>query len=157
MLEGKIDTWDFQVQFSAWKGNSLHVTSSINLVENLGFRGDATHTRDHSSLAERRAGSNPPPYAELPVVADAPLDRIVFGEKLHASLELTEWLFGEGRECEQANKLERLSAELLEARERLGQAASGSALQAGEIQALRAELTGYYGFSGALRCLRKLF
>jgi hypothetical protein len=156
MLEGKIDTWDFQVQFSAWKENALHVTSSQNLVENLGFRGDATHTRDHSPLAERRARSNPPPYSELPVLADAPLDRIVFGEKLHASLALAEWLFGEGRECEHANKVERLSAELREARGHLGQAASDLALQARENQVMKSELAGYYGFSGALRCLRKM-
>ena len=31
MFQGKIDTWDFQVQFSALKENALHVTSSRTL------------------------------------------------------------------------------------------------------------------------------
>jgi hypothetical protein len=157
MLGGKIDTWDFQVQFSAWKENSLHVTSSRNLVENLGFRGDATHTREHSPLAERPAKSNPPPYEKLEVLADATLDRIVFGEKLHVSLALADWLFGEGREREHAKEVDRLAADLLGARSQLGQAAAEISLQAAEIQATRSELAGYYGFSGALRCLRKMF
>ncbi|MEI8309174.1 MAG: glycosyltransferase family 2 protein [Verrucomicrobiota bacterium] len=157
MLEGKIDTWDFQVQFSAWKGNALHVTSSCNLVENLGFRGDATHTRDHSPLAERLARPNPPPYSDLPVLADEPLDRIIFGEKLHASLALAEWLFGGGRESELGNQAERLAADLAEARSQAGQLTSDIASQAEDIQAMRSELAGYYGFSGALRCLCKIF
>ncbi len=157
MLEGKIDTWDFQVQFSAWKKNSLHVTSSRNLVENFGFRGDATHTRTPSPLAARHTIPNPAPYPDLPVVVDTILDRIVFGEKLHASLELAEWLFGGGRERECANKVERLSAELLEARGHLGQAAADIALKAEHIHAMKSEIAGYYGFSGALQCLRKMF
>ena len=157
MLQGKIDTWDFQVQFSAWKENSLHVTSSRNLVENLGFRGDATHTRDHSPLAERVSSSNPPPYADLPVIADQAMDRIVFGEKLHASLALAEWLFGDSRERELAISLERLETDLIDARNRAGQLASSIASQAEEIRTMRSELVGYYGISGALRCLRKMF
>lgn len=157
MLKGEIDTWDFQVQFCAWKANALHLTSSRNLVENLGFRGDATHTKGHSPLAERRAQSNPPPYAEVPVLADESLDRIVFGEKLHASLALAEWLFGESQERDRARQVERLSADLVEAQSRIGQLSSEIASLNGEIQSERSELARYYGFSGALRCLRKMF
>ena len=157
MLAGKIDTWDFQVQFSAWKANSLHVTSSRNLVENLGFRGDATHTRGHSPLAERKTRPNPPPYGKLPVVADASLDRIVFGEKLHASLELAEWLFGGSRERELADNVERLAADLAETQGQARQFASDISSQAEVMRALKSELAAYYGFSGALRCLKKIF
>lgn len=157
MLAGKIDTWDFQVQFSAWKEHSVHVTSSRNLVENLGFRGDATHTRDHSPLAERQAAQNPPPYPELPAVADAAFDRIVFGEKLHASLELAEWLFDGGPERELRSKAEALDAELAEARGESGRLAADNAAQAEELRATRAELARFYGVSGAVRSLRKMF
>lgn len=157
MLAGKIDTWDFQVQFSAWKENSLHVTSSRNLVENLGFRGDATHTRGPSPLAERQITPNPAPYAQIPVLADTSLDRIVFGEKLHASLELAEWLFGGCRERELASNVERLEADLSEVRARAGLLADDIAVQAEEIRTMRSELDEYYGVSGALRCLRKMF
>lgn len=166
MLEGKIDTWDFQVQFSAWKQDALHVTSSRNLVENLGFRGDATHTKGHSPLAERKSSPNPPPYEDLPLQANEALDRIVFAEKLQASTELAEWLFGESREREVVRQhtlqVEGLTSELaatLGKNEWLQQELLKEEVQlqtqAQEAEALKSELDGYYGISGALRCLGK--
>ncbi len=155
MLKGGIDTWDFQVQFSAWRENALHVTSTKNLVENLGFRNDATHTRDHSPLAERTAKSNPPPYADLPVLANAPLDRIIFGEKLHASLALAEWLFGEARELEHSKQMAHLDGNLRDALSRIRQLSGEIESLTAEIQKQGSELSSYYGLSGAIRCLRK--
>ena len=95
MLKGDIDTWDFQVQFCSWRKESLHVTSSRNLVQNLGFRVDGTHTKEASVLGNRPVEENPPPYNDLSVEANESLDRIVFSEKLHASKELVEWLYGQ--------------------------------------------------------------
>jgi hypothetical protein len=39
-----IDTWDYQFFFQAWANNQVHIRPSKNLVQNLGFGADATHT-----------------------------------------------------------------------------------------------------------------
>jgi len=42
---GLIDTWDFQFMFLQWKLNGLTITPNVNLIKNIGFDNDATHTR----------------------------------------------------------------------------------------------------------------
>lgn len=42
----KIDTWDYQLQFLTFFQNGLCVTPNVNLISNIGFREDATHTND---------------------------------------------------------------------------------------------------------------
>lgn len=42
--QGKINTWDYQWAFSIWKNNGIVVTPNVNLVSNIGFGTDATHT-----------------------------------------------------------------------------------------------------------------
>jgi hypothetical protein len=37
-------TWDYAWLFSAWVNEGLHAVPNVNLVSNLGFREDATHT-----------------------------------------------------------------------------------------------------------------
>ncbi len=49
---GKIDTWDQQFQFLTFFENGLCVTPNTNLISNIGFGTDATHTfeaRDHNA------------------------------------------------------------------------------------------------------------
>jgi len=41
---GKIDTWDMIWQYSFWSNNLLAATPYVQLVENIGFDSDATHT-----------------------------------------------------------------------------------------------------------------
>jgi hypothetical protein len=48
--------WDFPWIYSCWTRGGLAVTPSTNLVENLGFGSDATHTTDSSSHLRIRAG-----------------------------------------------------------------------------------------------------
>jgi len=48
--------WDFPWIYSCWTRSGLAVTPSANLVENLGFRSDATHTIDISSHLRIQAG-----------------------------------------------------------------------------------------------------
>lgn len=50
--EGKMDTWDFQWMYSCWKQGGLTIQPSVNLVSNLGFREDATHTTAESNFAK---------------------------------------------------------------------------------------------------------
>ena len=44
MRWGKIDTWDYQWTLAQMAAGGLTATSNANLVENVGFREDATHT-----------------------------------------------------------------------------------------------------------------
>ena len=46
---GTVDTWDWQVTYAAMAADQLTVTSNTNLVENIGFAADATHTKLGSS------------------------------------------------------------------------------------------------------------
>ncbi len=43
---GKIDTWDYQFNFITFFDNGLCATPNVNLISNIGFRPDATHTPD---------------------------------------------------------------------------------------------------------------
>ena len=52
-----MNTWDYQLMFSAWQHECLSIAPSVNLVSNLGFRADATHSTNG-------IGSE---YAEIPV------------------------------------------------------------------------------------------
>ena len=51
---GEIDTWDHQFTFACLRHQALCVVPAVNLVSNLGFREDATHTRERNNMAELR-------------------------------------------------------------------------------------------------------
>jgi len=44
VVAGKIDTWDYQWAWACWFQNGLCVVPNRNLISNIGFRKDATHT-----------------------------------------------------------------------------------------------------------------
>src|SRR5438128_857318 len=48
--KGKIDTWDFQWVYACWRNHALSIHPNVNLVTNLGFGADATHTPRISPL-----------------------------------------------------------------------------------------------------------
>lgn len=43
---GEIDTWDYSWAFNCWQRSGLTVLPESNLVTNIGFRDDATHTTE---------------------------------------------------------------------------------------------------------------
>jgi hypothetical protein len=47
-INGKIDTWDYQWQYFMGLNRSLSIVPASNLVENVGFGADATHTTTES-------------------------------------------------------------------------------------------------------------
>ena len=55
MKEKKIDTWDYQWTFTLWSNNQLTVLPNVNLIENVGFGEDATHTVGESEFANLKA------------------------------------------------------------------------------------------------------
>ena len=46
VYKNKIDTWDYQWTFSCWVQNGLTVLPNVNLVSNIGFGIENTHTPD---------------------------------------------------------------------------------------------------------------
>jgi hypothetical protein len=48
--DNKIDTWDYQWFYTIWKNNGMSIRPNVNLVLNIGFSNDATHTKQTNSL-----------------------------------------------------------------------------------------------------------
>ena len=53
LVRGRIDTWDLQWVLTVWRERGLAVRPSVNLVRNIGFGSDATHTLDGESATGR--------------------------------------------------------------------------------------------------------
>ena len=49
---GRIDTWDHQWTMASWVNDMLSVMPNVNLVRNIGFGADATHTVSASIYAD---------------------------------------------------------------------------------------------------------
>lgn len=47
--DGRIDTWDYQWYFTVWINGGLSIIPTKNMISNIGFGADATHTFDASS------------------------------------------------------------------------------------------------------------
>jgi hypothetical protein len=46
VYENRVDTWDYQWTFNCWAQGGLYVVPNVNLISNLGFAEDATHTKN---------------------------------------------------------------------------------------------------------------
>ena len=55
-ISGEVDSWAYPMLFHSLTNNWLHVIPTRNLVSNIGFGSDSTHTSDHDS-----------PFANLPI------------------------------------------------------------------------------------------
>jgi hypothetical protein len=51
VYRGEIDTWDYQWVFANWVEGRSAVLPSVNLITNIGFDSNATHTTGESELA----------------------------------------------------------------------------------------------------------
>jgi hypothetical protein len=52
VYSGEVNTWDYQWIYTCWREHGLTILPSVNLVKNIGFGNDATHTRvDHPVLS----------------------------------------------------------------------------------------------------------
>jgi hypothetical protein len=77
VLENKVDTWDYRWTSTLWNLGMLSINSRVNLISNIGFDADATHTRGGAwgNLPVHPA-ILPPPKREC-VTHDKSLDEIV--------------------------------------------------------------------------------
>lgn len=89
---GLIDTWDYQVMFSSWRHEYVHIFPSRNLVANLGYGTDATHTNFQSPLAHLPRESIKDYRVTLPVAVDAEVDDATFYFRFLESLTSVWWL-----------------------------------------------------------------
>jgi hypothetical protein len=75
MYENKIDTWDFAFICSNWFNGKVSAVSNFNLVTNIGFGPDGTHTRNPKSRLANRPFDNlsqifHPTLEKIDLVAD---------------------------------------------------------------------------------------
>jgi len=115
---GHVDTWDFQMMFLSWHLGGLHASPSRNLVSNIGYGPEATHTNFNGSLAELPVS----PLAigeQVPTIeADPQLDNLIFYTRFLESMCHTWWL---EQVLDPAGKLEGARLDALRAREDLSQ------------------------------------
>lgn len=51
-LENNIDTWDFQWMYSIWKNDGKIIAPKVNMIKNIGFGEDATHSKTSNHIFE---------------------------------------------------------------------------------------------------------
>lgn len=79
------DAWDHAMSFACFRHGALSIHPSVNLVANIGFGADATHTRQPGHpAAKRRARATafplvPPPAVAADAAADARIEEWVYG------------------------------------------------------------------------------
>lgn len=89
----KIDTWDYQLLASLWFNDGLTVTPNVNLVSNIGFGPDSTHTASADNplagIATSSIGELTHPGA---VTQDIIADRFVFNHTFDGKKQRFPWL-----------------------------------------------------------------
>jgi len=48
--ENKIDTWDIQWTFSCWLNKGISIVPNVNMISNIGFSDEATHTNQLATI-----------------------------------------------------------------------------------------------------------
>lgn len=54
-MKNGLDTWDYALAYSCWLHNGLSIRSRVNMISNVGFGKDATHTHQQTVLADMYA------------------------------------------------------------------------------------------------------
>jgi hypothetical protein len=74
--QGKTGTWDYQWMFACWLQSGLTILPNVNLISNIGFGVNATHTVTAGRVAEMATESLSFPLAHPPImVRDARADK----------------------------------------------------------------------------------
>jgi hypothetical protein len=88
---GAIDTWDYQWVYACFHQSSLSIMPTVNLISNIGFRADATHTLTDSPWANLEVGEIDEIEHPLFTMRDRDADRYTF-EKVFGGESLRERL-----------------------------------------------------------------
>lgn len=92
LRNGTIDTWDFQMFFMAWKQRAVHILPGKNLVSNIGYGPQATHTVFQSNMAGLPVHSLTVGPETVPLEPDTTIDNMIFYLRFLESLTQTWWL-----------------------------------------------------------------
>ena len=95
----KHDVWDYQWQFAVLKNKGLTICPSVNLISNLGFGEEATHTtKTNSPVAQAATGRLAFPLIHPATIADSPAinrlyaDQMLGDAKRHRKKLYKSWL-----------------------------------------------------------------
>ncbi|MGH7456797.1 MAG: hypothetical protein ACRENG_35940, partial [bacterium] len=104
-FQGRIDDWSYAWTFACWRQRQLSALPNVNLITNIGFGPDSTHSTDiNFPLANLKSEPivfplSHPPRVKVNAKADRFGDRIIFGiqpnyaSKLLATLKKTIFTF----------------------------------------------------------------
>jgi hypothetical protein len=79
VYDNALDTWDFQWVYTVWEQNAMSIIPNVNLVSNIGFGEEATHTKD--------AGHE---FAEI---AAGKISEIIHPENIEQNIEADKYTF----------------------------------------------------------------
>jgi hypothetical protein len=95
---GEVDTWDYQWVYAMWKHDALSCLPAVNLISNIGFGANATHTRD----AEAKLANLPRESLTLPLKHPA-----VVATSTHADAWTSQHVFDIGQNARPLEHLRR--------------------------------------------------
>lgn len=101
LYDGEIDTWDYQLNLSCWMQNGLNIIPEVNLISNIGFQHDGTHTRGKGRLANMDTQSMEfpllhPPHLLRNSLADKQVESLFFQKELFSVKilrQISTWMF----------------------------------------------------------------
>jgi hypothetical protein len=86
VYDNALDTWDFQWVYTVWKQKGMSIIPNVNLVSNIGFGEEATHTIDSGHiLAENKSGSITEIIHPKIMEINEEADRYTFYHKIYQS------------------------------------------------------------------------
>lgn len=92
VYSGEIDSWAYRWTFAGWRKDFLSVLPAINLVENIGFGENATHTRRNHPGGLQKMGTLPMPLRHPDQIArDRAADRHTYLHHYDPPLWLRIW------------------------------------------------------------------
>jgi hypothetical protein len=92
VYRGEIDTWDYQWDFANWVEGRISIIPNVNMISNIGFNRDATHTTGDSEFAN--LPRNPmlfPLIHPVGIIKNLQADHFTESRVLHAPLLRRIW------------------------------------------------------------------
>jgi hypothetical protein len=79
VYDNKIDTWDYQLGYLIWKSRGLVICPKYNLVSNIGFDENATHTKEKRKISNLHTKNLEFPISHpKEIIFDYKADQIAF-------------------------------------------------------------------------------
>jgi hypothetical protein len=92
VYEGKLDTWDCSWTFTTLTHSLLQVVPNVNLISNIGFGPEATHTHEigiHANMPTTPL-SFPLKHPEF-ILANSQADRFISNDQIAPSFSTRQW------------------------------------------------------------------